>query len=371
MAKKALVFVGSMTRKTPYFETADGEGVSVLMLDEDNGQLARRHIVQGTDNPAFISLHRERGMLFATSEVYGWNEGIVTAYRFDPRDGALSYVNKQVTLGSITAHNSIDRSGRHLFTTNYSHEKWDGHYQEDTPRQAVAVFPIEESGRLGAAICSVAHHGSGPVPHRQAEPHPHCAMASPDNRFVLVTDLGIDAVISYRFAGGQLTRSSALSTAPGAGPRHLKFAPDGRSVYVINELDSTMAHLIYDDQTGELSQRQIISTLPEGFSGANRCSDLQLSSDGRFLYGANRGHDSLVVFRIDPGSGALELVGHTPCGGRTPRNFGLSPTGSYALVANQNGHNVAVFRRDPEKGTLQQIGALDVGTPMVVAMVPA
>ena len=369
MARQVVVFVGSITRATPYFDTAEGEGISILDFDEASGRLSRRALVSGIDNPAFLSYHAEKHALFVTSEIYGWNEGTVTAYRFDPAQRTLAYVNKQATLGSITAHNSIDRSGRYVLVSNYAHEKWDGSYGPDIPGQAVAVFPINDRGGLGAAISSVAHEGSGPVASRQGEPHPHCAVASPDNRFVLVADLGIDAVVTYRFDEGTLTRASSLSMAPGAGPRHLTFAPGGRCVYVINELDSTIARLSYDPANGRLELLQTISTLPSGYSGENCCSDLQLSADARFLYGANRGHDSVAVMRVDPADGSLAAIQHCPCGGRTPRNMGFSPSETHLLVANQNSRTVAVLGRDPSDGRLEQVSALDIGTPMVVEAV--
>lgn len=369
MTGQAVVFVGSITRATPYFDTAEGEGISILHLDEASGQLSRDGLTTGIDNPAFMSFHANRRTLFVTSEVYGWNEGTVTAYHFDLAGRTLHYINKQATLGSITAHNSIDRSGRYVLVSNYAHERWAGPYGPDVPGQAVAVFPIDERGGLGAATSSVAHEGSGPVASRQGEPHPHCAISSPDSRFVLVADLGIDAVVTYRFEAGRLSRAASLAMAPGAGPRHLIFAPGGRSVYVINELDSTITHLAYDPATGRLQPRQTIPTLPSAFSGENRCSDLQLSADGRFLYGANRGHDSVTVLRVDPADGGLEVIQHCPCGGHTPRNMDLSPSGTHLLVANQNSHTVAILRRDQADGRLEQVGALDVGTPMVVAAV--
>ena len=294
----------------------------------------------------------------------------MTALKFDPGDGRLRYINKQATQGSCTAHSSLDRTGRYLFATNYAHEKWEGHYTEDTPRKAVCVFPLDDDGAVGPAIGAVQHHGSGPRPVRQAEPHPHCAMASPDNRFVLVADLGIDAVMTYRFELGVMTLASSFKLEPGAGPRHLKFAPDGNTVYLINELNSTISRLAFNQELGTLTLLQTVSTIPEDFRAENRCSDLQLSPDGRFLYGANRGHDSVATFAIEPEGGALKRLAITPCGGRTPRNLGLSPSGRFLMAANQNSNSVAVFRRNESSGLIEQVGATQLGTPMVVVAVP-
>ncbi|MDR3495012.1 MAG: lactonase family protein [Ancalomicrobiaceae bacterium] len=371
MAKQSLLFVGSVNRTTDYSDTARGEGLTVYLFDEETGEALRQSVFKGIDNPTFISIEPRRHLLFANSEVYGWNEGVVSALRFDPQTGELRYLNKQPTLGSIAAHNGVDRSGNYLFVANYHHEpRWGGYFGEDVPGQAVAVFPIDERGWIGAPCSSVAHVGRGTDPERQNEPHPHCTMTSPDNRFVLVADLGINHVVTYRFGAGKLTHSSAFDLPPGSGPRHLKFAPDGRSVYVINEVSSTVAHLGYDAATGRLSLRQVISTLPDGFSAWNNCSELQISPDGRFLYAANRGHDSIALFRIDPRDGSLAALGRVPCGGKIPRNIGLTPSAGHLLVANQDSDRIAVFGRDPQAGTLTLVGAIEVGTPMVVAMIP-
>lgn len=370
MTRQALLFIGSVNRPS-VLGPASGEGLSVFLFDEESGRASHLSTFQGIDNPTYIAVDARRALLYAVSEVYGWNEGTVSAFRFDRQDGTLAYLNKQPTLGSITNQVSISPSGDHVFIANYAHNPgWGGYYGEDIPGRAAAVFPVDEHGRLGPATSSVAHEGTGPNPQRQNRTHPHCAMASPDGRFVLVADLGIDQVISYRFENGVLGRSSIFAMPPGSGPRHLKFSDDGRFVYAINELSSTVAHLAYDAGSGQLSLLQVISTLPEEFTAWNNCSELQISPDGRFLYAANRGHDSIAVFRIDPETGALGIVDRTPSGGAIPRNIGLSPSGSHLLAANQNSDRVTIFRRDVDDGTLTEVGAIDTGMPMVVAMVP-
>lgn len=369
MVGKTLLFIGSLNRSGD-LGIAEGEGLSVFLFDEANGAAKPLGVFRGIDNPSFLAIDAARHRLYAVSEVYGWNEGTVTAFRFDPGDGRLRYLNKQPTLGSMTNHVSLDRTGNHVFAVNYAHEpRWGGYYREEGPGQAVAVFPVAHDGRLGPASASVAHRGSGADPVRQNEPHPHCAIASPDNRFVLVADLGIDQVISYRFDGGRLIRSSCFAMPAGSGPRHLKFAPDDRSVYVVNELASTVAHLGYDTASGELSLLQVVSTLPVGFSGWNNGSELQIAPDGRFLYAANRGHDSVAVFGIDRQNGALQAIGHHPAGGAIPRHICLTPSGSHLLVCNQQSGGVAVLQRDAETGALAQTGVIEIGTPMVAGMV--
>ena len=373
MADKSLVFVGTLNRATPYFEDANGEGILVFLLDEQTGQLTLQSKVKGIDNPTYLSLHPEKACLYATSEVFGWNEGTVSAYRFDRSTGALSYLNKQPTLGSLTAYSTVDRSGRYLLLANYAHELWN----EDSPAvenpgKAAVVYPIGEDGSLMAPVSSVKHHGTGPDPDRQERPHPHSAVPSLDNQFVVVPDLGIDQVVCYRFENGHLTPPDGHFKVklPGrSGPRHFAFSKDNKTAYVINELGSTVGHLSFDAAAGTFEVVDIVSTIPAVFSAENRCADLHLSSDERFLYGSNRGHDSIVVYAVDPQNRRLTLLGHAPTEGRTPRNFALSPSERFVLAANQNGDSITVFRRDAKTGLLDRIGNLGVGTPVCIKMV--
>jgi 6-phosphogluconolactonase len=195
---------------------------------------------------------------------------------------------------------------------------------------------------------------------------------SPDNRFVVVTDLGLDKVMSYRFENGMLTPAETpfVSLPPRSGPRHFVFCENGRSAYVINEMGSTVGHLNYDSRTGKLELVSLVSSLPADFTGRNDCADLHLSPDERFLYGSNRGHDSIVIFKVAAESGGLTLVGHVSTEGHWPRNFAISPSGRFVLVANQASDTIVIFRRDAETGLLQRIDKVDVGAPMCVKMCP-
>ena len=367
MSQKSRILVGALTRDTPYFKQAHGEGITVFEFDEDGGTLSRQYCQTGIDNPSFIAFDANHSHIYVTTEVFGWNEGTLSAYAVSA-DGKLRYVNKQVTGGSITTHAGLDRSGRFAFAVNYSHEAWEG-FEEEIPGHAMAVFPLRADGALEPAISMVKHQGHGPVPIRQTCPHPHCAVASPDNRFVIVTDLGTDRIHSYRFENGQLNTDGSpppLQLEPGSGPRHFIFAPSGDRAYAINELGGTIAYLGYDAETGGFELRQTISTLPRGYSELNNCSELQLSPDGRFLYGANRGHNSLASFAVDPQSGRLAALEQTPTGGEWPRNFTMSPSGRYLLVANQNSDSITIFRRDEKTGMLTHINSIAIGTPMVI-----
>lgn len=217
MTERTFVVVGSVTRDTPYFQGARGKGITVFAFDEKNGELIRLSEKGGVDNPTYLTVHEGNRCVYANSEVFGWNEGTISAYRLDPRSGGLSYINKQPALGSILAHNSLDRSGRFVFVANYSV------YAEpdDTlPDQSVVVIPIRSDGGLGPAVCSRSHPGSGPNAARQERSHAHCVLASPDNRHILVADLGIDELVVYGFdaASGVLSAETSFSMKGGAGP---------------------------------------------------------------------------------------------------------------------------------------------------------
>lgn len=362
MARNPHLFVGSLNREAPYFQGARGKGISVFSFDPASGATSLVHETGGIDNPSFIAVHPTNGCIYAVSEVFGWNEGVATAYRFDEEKGRLVYLNKQPTLGSITAHASFDRTGRYLLVVNYAIGELD-----ELPGKAVAVFPIRADGGLDPAVSSAAHEGTGPNAARQERAHAHCIFATPDNRFVIVADLGIDKVVAHRFdaATGALSPGRETSLPPGSGPRHFVFHPNGRLAFVINELDSTIAALAFDAATGGFTIVDSVSALP-GVSGIeSHCSSLQITPDGRFLTGANRGHDSLVTYSVDAATGKLGFVGFTPTGGKTPRDHTVDPSGRWLLVCNQNSDRITVFRIDPASGALTDAGrAIETGTPM-------
>lgn len=365
MSRKTLAFVGCLNRGTPYFQGARGRGIATFEFDDETGTLTPLAEKEGVDNPTYLTIDAVRGWLYATSEVGGWNEGVVTAYRIDRETGALTYLNKQPTLGSIAAHCAIDHSGKNLLVADYTMGQPD-----DLPGQQVAVFPLRADGSLAPASDSHAHKGSGPNAARQEGPHAHCAVPSPDNRFVFVADLGIDRIVRYRLdpAAGRLATDGSVPTAAGAGPRHFVFHPNGRFAFVINELDSTLTSFAYGAEEGSLAPIDTVPALPAGYDGDSHCADIHMSVDGHFLYASNRGHDSIVIHAVDQATGRMTLVGHTPTDGRTPRNFAISPSGRFLLAANQNGDNLVVFRIDAHAGTLAKVGETRIGTPMCVKL---
>jgi 6-phosphogluconolactonase len=357
-------FVGCLNRETPYFQGARGKGIAILSFDDETGALDQVGDYGGVDNPTYLTVHQERGLVFATSEVFEWNEGDVTALRHDPAAQRLVYLSKQPTLGNIAAYASIDRGGRFVLVANYG---W-GDVAE-RPGQSVAVFPIREDGGLGPAVASVAHRGTGPNPDRQERAHAHSVLMTPDNRHAVVADLGTDRMVVYRFDAqtGALAPAGHFALPPGSGPRHFAFHPNGRLAFVIAELGSRILSLRFDPADAAFSLADDVPAVPEAEAAHNHCADLHVAPDGRFVYGSNRGHDSIVIVAVDEASGRLRVVGHQKTGGETPRNFALSPSGRHLLVANQNGDSVVVFARDRDSGLLRETGhRLALGTPMCI-----
>jgi 6-phosphogluconolactonase len=362
--QRTYLYVGCCTRPTPYYPTHNGQGIAAFTFDEATGAIAHIGITDGIDNPTYLGIDARHGALHANSEVFGWNEGTVSAYAIDPATGQLSYINKQPSLGSITAHNSPDRSGNFLLVANYSLAP-----EGERPNKAVAILPIRPDGGLLPAVSDAVHSGTGPVPDRQERPHPHSVLATPDNRHIVVADLGLDLLVVYRFNSqtGAISRSGAASLAPGAGPRHFVFHPHGRFVYVANELDSTVTSFAFEPDQPKFTMVATASTVPDGAATSNHCSEIRISADGAFLYVANRGHDSIAIFALDA-EGGLDLLKTVPSGGQIPRNFAIDPSGNFLVVANQNSDRVTVFAVDRESGDLTPTGIeIETGTPTSIA----
>ncbi|HWK63692.1 MAG TPA: lactonase family protein [Rhizobiaceae bacterium] len=352
------MLVGCLNRNAPYFSQANGVGLAVFSFDENTLSLKKCAEADDIDNPTFLTVDPETHCIYANSEVFGWKEGTVSAYRFAPETGVLTYLNKQVTLGSIAAHNSLTRDGRFLMVANYS-------MGEGGPDQTVAVFGRNPDGSLTPALSSVAHTGSGPNRERQERSHGHCALQLVDG-LVLVTDLGTDRVFAYRMGpDGRLTKATEAKVRPGAGPRHIALHPDGRTFFVLNELDSTVGTMRVK-RDGAIVMLDVVAALPADVSGSHG-ADIHISPDGRFLYCSNRGHDSIAIFSIDRDTCKLAPQGFASCGGRTPRNFAITPSGRHLVVANQDSDTITFLARDIENGSLSASDRrLEIGTPMCV-----
>lgn len=318
-------------------------GIGIYGFDRDSGAIDHLDTVEGIVNPSYLALGPDGTALYAVAE--GEGQGAVIAYARDVHTGGLTELNRQPSGGIGPCHLSIDHGGRHVLVANYG-------------SGSIAVLPIGGGGRLEPASDTVQHVGSSVHPERQEGPHAHMIASSPDGRYVYATDLGADRIFGYTLDdGGNLAAvpEAGAPAEPGAGPRHFAFSPDGRSVYVINELDSTVTSYSYDEATGQLTPRQTVPALPDGFDGDSSCAHIVVSSDGRHIYGSNRGHDSIAIWAVD-GNGALEFLQWAASGGQTPRNFALLPDGLWLLVANQDSDSIVVMRRDPESGVPEEPG---------------
>lgn len=361
---RSVVFVGSLNREAPYFQGARGVGLSVYGFDDATLETELLAETADIDNPTFLSVTPDGSRIYANSEVFAWREGTVSAYRFDRKSASLSYINKQPSLGSITAHNTVTRDGTKLLVANYG-------MGEGGPDQSVVVYGLREDGGLTPPLSSVAHAGTGPDAGRQERSHAHSVTETIVGGTAIVADLGIDRLVAYRIGvDGRLDRLAESALAPAAGPRHVALHPGGKFVFVMNELDSTVVSLALDEASGRLAIVDAKPAVPAEARAGNHCADIQISPDGRFLYGSNRGHDSIVILAVDQRTGALALVCHTPCGGSTPRNLALTPSGGHLLSANQNADRITIFARDAATGLLSDTGhAIEIGTPMCVRIV--
>jgi len=363
----AAVWAASPAGYFVYFGTYTGgkstsKGIYVARLDARTGELGEPELAAEATNPSFLALHPNGRYLYAVGEMGGQKGGAVSAFSIDAAGGRLTLLNQASSRGSGPCHLTVDKTGRYLLAVNYG-------------SGSTAAFAIEQDGRLGESTAFVQHSGSSVNPKRQQGPHAHSVNLSPDNRFAVVADLGLDQVLVYRFDAGKGTLEANqppyAKVAPGTGPRHFAFHPNGRFAYVINELASTVTAFNWDARRGVLSEIQTLSTLPKDFSGENYCAEVVVHPNGRFLYGSNRGHDSIAVFSVDR-QGKLALIEHVSTQGKFPRNFAIEPGGTYMLVANQNSNNVVVFRIDPKTGRLTATGRqVSVGAPVCVRFLAA
>lgn len=358
---RILLYVGTYTRPAPYLGTTNGQGIYVYSVDPASGGLSAVSEMQNIDSPSYLTISPDKRHLYAISEVWLWPEGTLTAYAIDPQTGELSYINKQPTLGSINAYASVDHDNKVAMVANY----WDG--------VSAVVFPIRADGGLAPASDSVSHAGSGVNAARQDKSHAHCILADPTNSWVYVADLGIDQIVCYRLdhENGRLVKHGSTMLKSGTGPRHMVFHPNGKFLYVIGELSSSIERLVFNSETGELTPMQSVPTLPDGVDHeSSHCSDIQIHPSGKFIYGGNRGHDSLVIYAVDPQTGHLSYVGHQPTKGETPRNFAIDPTGTYMLVGNQDSNTIVTFRINQQTGSLEETGHVaTVPTPVCLKMI--
>lgn len=348
-ADEPLVFISA-------FESGDKGAIHAFHFDAKTGALKPLHRNTDIQNPFFLAISPDQRFLYAiNAEKFGGaDDEFVAAYAIEDRTGQLKRLNQQSSRGRASCYLDVDATGKTVVVANYA-------------SGSVASLPVMKDGSLGEAASFVQHRGAGVDPARQKGPNAHSIVVSPDNRFALAADLGIDKILIYRLdaATAKLTPNESQPFAkqqPGSGPRHLTFHPNGKRVYVINELKNTVTFFDYTADSGTLTERQTISTLPADFSGKSYCADLKITPDGRFLYGTNRGHDSIATYRIAD-DGQLSLVTIQPSLGQGPQNLLITPDGQWLLCANMPGNSVIVFWIDAKTGNLRAAGE-PVAMPM-------
>jgi len=357
---KVRLYIGTYTRN-------GSRGIYAAELDLATGKLATPQLAAEATNPTFLAIHPSRRFLYAVGEIGyfgGRKTGSVSAYAIVPDTPRLKPLNQQPSGGAGPCHVTVDREGRNLLVANYS-------------AGSVAVLPIAPDGGLREPSCVIQHHGSGPNPKRQKGPHAHSINLDPAGRFAFAADLGLDKLLIYRFdaASGKLAPNDPpfAPVAPGAGPRHFAFHPNGRFAYVINEMGMTITAFAYEAERGALREIQTVSTLPKGEQPdpAFTTAEVQVHPSGKFLYGSNRGHNTIAIFRVDAATGKLTPIGHECTRGKMPRNFGIDPTGRWLIAANQNSNDLFVFRIDPASGRLASVGErIEAPMPVCVKFLP-
>lgn len=356
--KKQYLFVGTYTKKEGHVD-GKAEGIYQISYDASLDKIQNNNLNSKsfkTINPSYIAISPDKKFLYSVQEL-GPNDGdagLIEAYRIDPITKDLQFINSQSTNSFAPCHISVDATGGVLIVSNYV-------------GGVVSIFPIQKEGGLAPASQIIQYNGKG-VTDRQEASHPHSSTISPDNKFVFIADLGTDKISSYQIdlENHKLvaTEQEFVKVQDGAGPRHFTFHPNGKFAYVVNELDATVNVFEYNNTDGNLNQLQSLSTLPEGFQEFNLCADIHVHPSGKYVLASNRGHNSIVVFKVNQESGTLEFVETTSTGGDFPRNFAIDPSGKYVWVANQNSDNVVQFEIDLENGNLKKVGEVKILTPV-------
>jgi len=355
-----LVYVGTYTTKQT------SKGIYAYNFNATTGQLSSIGLAAESTDPSFVAVHPNGKFLYAVNEVGDFNgmkSGAVSAFAIDPKSGALKLLNQVSTHGAGPCFVSLDKTGRFVLVANY-----DG--------GSVATFAIQDDGSLSLLKGFVQHSGSGVDKERQEGPHAHWIGVSPDNRFALAADLGLDDVLVYKLddvRGGLTPNTPPLAEVkPGSGPRHLVFHPTGKFAYLVSEMSSTVTTFAYSAQKGSLSALQTLPMLPKDYSGVREAAEIAVHPSGKFLYASNRGTaNSIVAYKIDAVKGTLTAAGTFSTKGMIPRNFAIDPTGQFLLAANEDSGNIVVFRIDATTGSLTPTGqVVEVPAPVCITFGP-
>ncbi len=357
--KPYLVYVGTYTNKT------ESKGIYAYRFDPGVGKLTSLGVAAESEDPSFLAVHPSGKYVYAVNEIdhFGAQKsGAVSAFSIDPKTGKLTLLNQAATQGAGPCYISLDKTGKFVLVANYE-------------GGSIAVFPIREHGSLAPNSAFVQHSGSSVNKERQEGPHAHWIGTTPDNRFAVAADLGLDEILIYRFnaAKGKLALNTPpfAKLNPGAGPRHLAFHPNGKFVYVLTEMEGSVTAFAYKASNGSLSPLQTVSTfsiLRKDYSGPKEAAEIAVHPNGKFLYASNRaGIDTISTFSIDPIKGTLKLKDEYPTMGKTPRNFAIDPTGKFLLAANQESNNIVIFRIDSTTGALTPTGEItEVPAPVCI-----
>jgi 6-phosphogluconolactonase len=340
---KYILYVGTYTEK-------GSKGIYAFRYDAASSELTSLGVGAETNSPSFLAIDPTRRFLYAVNEISnykGAKSGGVSAFSIDHKTGKLTFLNEVPSGGADPCYIEFDKTGKYVLVANYT-------------GGSVAVFPVQADGHVGEASAFVQHTGTGPNPERQEGPHAHWIETTPDNRFAISVDLGLDELSVYRFDAkkGTLTPNDPpfAKLDPGAGPRHLAFQPDGKFAYVVNEIQSTVTSYSYDSKKGALQKLKSVSTIPKDFTSKNETAEIQVHPNGKFLFASNRGHDSIAVFSINANTGSLSLTEDVATQGKAPRHFTIDPTGKLLFVANEESNTIVVFKIDASSGKLTPTG---------------
>lgn len=342
------------------YTSGSSKGITVYRFYTESGRLAFLSQIDDISNPSYLTVSKNNKFVYAVNEN---DQGEVSSFRFEPKTGKLTFINKVSTLGGSPCYVSVDKNNKNLFVANYAGGN-------------IAVLPLNEDGSIGAAVQTIKDDGHGPNKDRQEKAHVHTAVLSPDEKYVFYTDLGTDKINITKYKGGKNNpivpaNPAFVSVTPGYGPRHLAFSNNKKTMYLITEMGSSV--IVFDYNNGKPKQRQDITLLPDGFKGATGAADIHISPNGLFLYATNRGDaNDISVFSINQENGELTFVERKPSGGKGPRNFIIDPTGKYLIVAHQNSDNITVYRIDENTGKITQtVSRTAVGNPVCLQFAPA
>ncbi|HEX8324600.1 MAG TPA: lactonase family protein [Tepidisphaeraceae bacterium] len=345
------MYVGTTTRRT-------SRGIYGLELDETTGQFSEPKLMAETNNPSFLALSSNGERLYAVAEpgtFDGQPHAGITAYAVDKASRALTVINAQPTGETGNCHVGVTPDGKYVGAADYG-------------SAVVTLVPVRADGGLDPATTNIKHNGRGPNPERQEKAHAHCATSDPTGQYFIVCDLGMDETVVYRITNGKtLERHSHATAAPGAGPRHVDFGRDRRFAYVVNELDNTVDVMRWDAKAGTLVREQTVPMLPPDFKAYSKAAEVCVHPSGQFVYASNRGHDSIAKYHVDRDTGHLSVAGQTPCGGKSPRHFGVEPTGKFLISCHEESDTLVAFRINDQTGDLTPTGGVaKVNRPMCV-----